>query len=303
MREQAEGYVRAIQWNLNYYYNGVCSWSWFYPHHYSPYISDIKGFSDLKIDFEHGKPFKPYEQLLAVLPTASKNLLPKCYHNLMTDDNSLIKSYYPEEFQTDLNGKRQEWEAVVLVPFIDEEILLDAMKPCNELLSPEEAKRNTHGPMLVYEYTDEDLGIYEAPSYFSKVTNKAICTPVPIEDIRVPKEKLIKGAYPGAVFDVFFPGFPTLKHLKYDYKLKKARVKVFEMPSRNDNYILTILPNEKYVDDSIPVDLLGKIVWVGWPHLVEAKYLLSFIMISGLIIILQSNCNFKSKTEVCVSRV
>ncbi|KAJ8980061.1 hypothetical protein NQ317_012901 [Molorchus minor] len=45
MRAQAEGYVRAIQWNLNYYYNGCCSWSWFYPHHYAPYISDIKGLS------------------------------------------------------------------------------------------------------------------------------------------------------------------------------------------------------------------------------------------------------------------
>lgn len=38
----------------------------------------------------------------------------------MTDDYSLIKKYYPMDFQTDLNGKKQEWEAVVLVPFIDE---------------------------------------------------------------------------------------------------------------------------------------------------------------------------------------
>lgn len=59
-------------------------------------------------------------QLLAVLPTASKELLPKCYHDLMTAENSLISKYYPEDFQTDLNGKKQEWEAVVLVPFIDE---------------------------------------------------------------------------------------------------------------------------------------------------------------------------------------
>ncbi|XP_044268734.1 5'-3' exoribonuclease 1 isoform X2 [Tribolium madens] len=271
MREQAEGYVRAIQWNLNYYYNGVCSWSWFYPHHYSPYISDIKGFSDLKIDFELGKPFKPYEQLLAVLPPASKKLLPQCYHSLMTDDNSLIKSYYPEEFQTDLNGKRQEWEAVVLVPFIDEKNLLNAMKPCNELLTPEEANRNKHGPMLVYEYTDEDLGVYEPPSYFPKVVNRARCTPVNIEDIRVPKEKLVKGAYPGVVLDVYYPGFPTLKHLKYESKFKKARVKVFEMPSRGESLILRILPSEKYIGDGIPVDLLGKVVWAGWPNLTEAK--------------------------------
>lgn len=57
---------------------------------------------------------------MAVLPPASKNLLPVCYHDLMTQENSLIKRYYPDDFQTDLNGKKQEWEAVVLVPFIDE---------------------------------------------------------------------------------------------------------------------------------------------------------------------------------------
>ncbi|RZC39325.1 5'-3' exoribonuclease 1 like, partial [Asbolus verrucosus] len=271
MRDQAEGYVRAIQWNLHYYYDGVCSWSWFYPHHYSPYISDIKGFSDLKIEFELGKPFKPYEQLLAVLPPASKNFLPKCYHHLMTDDNSVIKGYYPEEFQTDLNGKRQEWEAVVLVPFIDENVLLEAMKPCNKELTLEEIKRNTHGPMLIYVHSEENIGVFKAPNYFPDVENHAHCTPVNVEDIRVPRDKLVKGAYPGAHFDVFYPGFPTMKHLKYESKLKKAKVKVFEMPSRNENMILRILPNELYFGDSIPEDLLGRIVWVGWPHLVEAE--------------------------------
>lgn len=63
LRDQAEGYVTAIQWNLNYYYNGCCSWSWFYPHHYAPYISDIQGFKDFKIEFDMGTPFHPYEQV------------------------------------------------------------------------------------------------------------------------------------------------------------------------------------------------------------------------------------------------
>lgn len=40
----------------------------------------------------------------------------------MTGENSLIKMYYPEEFKKDLNGKKQDWEAVVLIPFIDEVI-------------------------------------------------------------------------------------------------------------------------------------------------------------------------------------
>jgi len=49
----------------------------YYPHHYAPYLSDVKGFSNLKLDFEYGQPFLPYQQLMAVLPAASKSLLPQ----------------------------------------------------------------------------------------------------------------------------------------------------------------------------------------------------------------------------------
>lgn len=45
----------------------------------------------------------------------------------MYDPNSPILDFYPEEFEQDLNGKKQEWEAVVKIPFIDEKRLLKAM--------------------------------------------------------------------------------------------------------------------------------------------------------------------------------
>lgn len=38
----------------------------------------------------------------------------------MIMDTSPIIDFYPPDFRTDLNGKQQEWEAVVLIPFIDE---------------------------------------------------------------------------------------------------------------------------------------------------------------------------------------
>lgn len=38
----------------------------------------------------------------------------------MISEDSAIIDYYPQDFKTDLNGKQQEWEAVVLIPFIDE---------------------------------------------------------------------------------------------------------------------------------------------------------------------------------------
>lgn len=54
------------------------------------------------------------------MPAASQSLLPMAYHELMTSNKSKIIDYYPNNFETDKNGKKQEWEAVVLIPFIDE---------------------------------------------------------------------------------------------------------------------------------------------------------------------------------------
>ncbi|XP_014661777.1 PREDICTED: 5'-3' exoribonuclease 1-like [Priapulus caudatus] len=92
----------------------------FYPHNYAPYMSDITDFADFNVELDMGTPFLPYEQLLAVLPPASKKLVPAPLQKLMVDDNSPIIDFYPPEFKSDLNGKKQEWEAVVLIPFIEE---------------------------------------------------------------------------------------------------------------------------------------------------------------------------------------
>lgn len=62
-REQAICYITALQWILDYYYRGVRSWGWYYPHHYAPFISDLKNFRDHEIKFERGKPFLPFQQV------------------------------------------------------------------------------------------------------------------------------------------------------------------------------------------------------------------------------------------------
>lgn len=67
LAEQTECYIRALQWILFYYYRGVSSWGWFYPHHYAPYASDIKNFKHLKLEFSMGKPFLPFEQVRLML--------------------------------------------------------------------------------------------------------------------------------------------------------------------------------------------------------------------------------------------
>lgn len=184
LKEQTECYIRALQWTLSYYYRGVQSWSWYYPHHYAPYISDVQNFKDLNIDFELGTPFLPFEQLLSVLPAQSKTFLPQPFQTLMTDENSELIEFYPPDFDTDLNGKKQDWEAVVLIPFIDENKLLKAMAPLYDQLTQEEKQRNVHGPMILYEFNEKSTESAKAPFGFPDIA-KTYCDvkPFTLKDV------------------------------------------------------------------------------------------------------------------------
>lgn len=73
---------------------------------------------------------------------------------LMTDSKSPIIEYYPEKFEQDLNGKKQDWEAVILIPFIDEKQLLTAMETEASKLSNVENFRNSRGKLLLYRYVN-----------------------------------------------------------------------------------------------------------------------------------------------------
>ncbi|XP_001849256.2 5'-3' exoribonuclease 1 [Culex quinquefasciatus] len=271
--EQAECYIRALQWTLLYYYRGVSSWAWYYPHHYAPFISDVQNFKNIKLNFEMGKPFLPFQQLLSVLPAASKDHLPTAYHKLMTDPDSSVIDYYPENFGTDLNGKQQAWEAVVLIPFIDEKRLLKAMEPCDAFLTDEEKQRNVHGPMMLFQYDEQGSAFLGANYGLDDVAElKVKEIPIYRDDLYVPENKLVLGPSKGAILDGYIKGFPTMKHLKYHGILKEIRVKVFNFPSRNASMVVAI---DKEGDDKstaqLAQELLGSIVYVSWPHLTEAK--------------------------------
>ena len=273
LREQAHGYIRALQWNLHYYYNGCVSWSWFYPHHYAPYISDVKDFTDVDLKFEKGKPFKPFEQLLAVLPAASKELLPRSFQRLLTDPNSPIIHNYPDKFELDMNEKQQDWEAVVKINFIDEKELLKAADECSLLFSSREKERNVHGPHYEFTYSPDQQKPYLSPlAFLTNIdVNHAVVKEIDIDEYRIPLNKIRKGLLPGAKLDVFYPGFPTLFFIDHTAQLKKGKVKVFENASMNENMILTIRP--EHVDDvyHFAEEVLDKSVFIHWPHLVEAK--------------------------------
>uniref|UniRef100_A0A182K9Y0 Uncharacterized protein n=1 Tax=Anopheles christyi TaxID=43041 RepID=A0A182K9Y0_9DIPT len=274
--EQAECYIRALQWTLHYYYRGVVSWSWYYPHHYAPFISDVDNFAHLKLDYELATPFLPFQQLLSVLPAASKQHLPSAYHQLMTDPNSSVYDFYPINFTTDLNGKQQAWEAVVLIPFIDEKRLLKAMGPCDAFLTDEEKQRNVHGPMLKYQYDAERNEPLEAKYGFDRIDELHVRrTEIWRDDLHVAEKQLVLGPSQGAVLHGYAKGFPTFKHLTYRGELKELRVKIFNFASKNDSMVVVLDPPPSAQPSGIDTaalakELLGKVVHVSWPHLMEA---------------------------------
>lgn len=142
----AREYAKGLCWVLAYYMQGCPSWTWYFPFHYAPFAADFVGIEDLDPrDFELGKPFKPYEQLMGVLPAASNHAIPEPFRILMSDPNSPIVDFYPEDFPIDLNGKKFAWQGVAVLPFIDEKRLLAAMSEKYPQLSEDEHKRNAPG--------------------------------------------------------------------------------------------------------------------------------------------------------------
>lgn len=146
----ARAYVEGLCWVLLYYYQGCASWTWYYPYHYAPFAADFVDLDKMTVKFDKGKPFRPYEQLMGVLPASSNHAIPKVFHPLMTDEDSDIIDFYPEDFDLDLNGKKQSWKAVVLLPFMDEKRLLAAMDTKYPLLTDDERARNEPGKEVLF---------------------------------------------------------------------------------------------------------------------------------------------------------
>ena len=134
-------YLQGLVWVLTYYHLGCASWTWYYPYLYAPLGSDLKNLPDIDIEFEKGAPFTPLLQLISVLPPQSGQLLPNPYRELMVASDSPLVEYYPADFEVDSNGKKNAWECIVRIPFINETTLLSTVSNVNHKSTLTEMER------------------------------------------------------------------------------------------------------------------------------------------------------------------
>ncbi|KFA76298.1 hypothetical protein S40288_02951 [Stachybotrys chartarum IBT 40288] len=274
LKNLCENYVQGLQWVLYYYYRGIASWPWFYAYHYAPLISDVVKGVGADLNFVKGQPFKPYEQLMGVLPDRSKKIVPKVYHDLMTNPNSPIIDFYPRDFELDMNGKKMDWEAVVKIPFIDEKRLLSAMATKNDLLEDVEKSRNGFGVPLKFTFSADVNFTYPSPlpGIFPEITNcRCVENIFDLPDMEGLAH--LSGLTDGALLNVnALAGFPTLHTLPFTAQLVEGYgINVFQAESRNPSYIVTLTDTAMRTTPETWKAKLGQRCFVGYPFLQEAK--------------------------------
>lgn len=146
-------YLKGLKWVTRYYFDSVPSWTWFYKYDYPPFIEDLYNYlSDNKISFSfsksikfnYGKPLRPFNQLLMVLPPQSAYLVPVSFRHLMLDKNSeLVKrGIYPRKIELDFIGKHKLFMAIPILPEIDLDIVHEKYKEIENKMQ-ESKKTNT----------------------------------------------------------------------------------------------------------------------------------------------------------------
>ena len=270
----AENYVQGLQWVLYYYYRGIASWPWFYGYHYAPLMSDVVKGLNADLNFKKGQPFRPYEQLMGVLPDRSKKIVPKVYHDLMTNPSSPIIDFYPRDFELDMNGKKMDWEAVIKIPFIDEKRLLSAMAPKNEQLSDDEKARNGFDVPIKFTYSEDANYTYPSsmPGVFPDIQS-CRCIENIFDLPNMEGLEYISALTDGALINIkALAGFPTMHHIPHTAQLiEQFGINVFQQDSRNPSVVATLTGVDDRSKTETWTKKLGERCYVGYPFLQEAK--------------------------------
>jgi 5'-3' exoribonuclease 1 len=268
-------YLEGLIWVYHYYFHGCISWSWFFPYHYAPLISDLVEISKYapNIKFERSKPFKPYQQLLGVLPPKSAALLPPAYQHLLLSETSPLHPYCPATLEIDREGTKNEWEGVVLLPFMDESVIVHASESVPlEKLTQAEIKANMVGNAYTYKYDPTISDTVHSPQkdlfddlivcgsealvyHHPDPSDPAMLVPVLAgQPPLLNSFRLLPGTHLGLDKP---PTLPTLFSIKLMSSLQKNRTRVLQRPAQQDSLVLRLLG---FVDDEEAAAAEGKAI-------------------------------------------
>lgn len=120
-------YLKTSLWIHKYYNFGCPSFSWFYNYYYPPTLDEIieylKTFR-VSSKFNDDLPLNPDIQLLCILPKESSEIIQNKEHCKVF---GLLPEFYPDPktIEIDMNNQDKEWKAIVKMPFINIDKILE----------------------------------------------------------------------------------------------------------------------------------------------------------------------------------
>jgi 5'-3' exoribonuclease 1 len=207
----------------------------------------------------------------------------------MLDAGSPIYQYYPDNFDIDMEGRRNPWEGVVLIPFIDEELLRRAFVSIDlSSLSSHERARNSLGHPWIICFTPDHPSFLPAalndvlpavPNCAS--TASAFNAPTLAKGTRF-KPCLLPGTLTQAHARL---GFPSIFSMEITHTVRNVGVTSCGMRSKKDSIIIhlnssncsylgaPILPDLVAGDISAATlhSLVGQEILFDWPYFREGR--------------------------------
>jgi 5'-3' exonuclease len=152
VEKMVKQYLTGLRWVTYYYFQKIPDWYYYYSYDYPPFLIDIKKYliNMNDIVFKENKPMTPFEQLLIILPSQSKYLLPKNFEKLVDKPESSIAHLYPLDFQIDFLYKRKYWEGIPILPHLEIKLVRHVYAKYKDELSEEEKIRNRIDTDLVF---------------------------------------------------------------------------------------------------------------------------------------------------------
>lgn len=237
IKEMSFSILDAFDWVLKYYREGCPSWKWHYPYHYAPPLEFVIPYIDEhQSEFEEEFPNPPLLQLLTVLPPQSKNLLPKELQPLF--DCEELKDFYPEKINTDQNGRKADWQATVLIPMIDIELL---ERKFNEIELPDDIMENLNKVEFPIEFVNgieqEEINILKGEIPFQPEnlsTERPVC-------------------------------IPTFEGFDFKFREEVVPVKLFEHHSSKPSFVIQVERDPQTAEEV--KGLLDQKILINWPYL------------------------------------